>query len=77
MKCHEVISIMSVFIFKSIMVIGIMKEWIFFLQNDYLFQLSTFIHLVAIITSVILLTLTYVSWKKYQAMKKQKSKRRH
>ncbi|HLR41897.1 MAG TPA: sporulation protein YpjB [Pseudogracilibacillus sp.] len=58
-------------------VIGIMKQWMRFFEENGLLQLNTFIHLALLITGVILVTLSYVSWKKYSAMKKRQKKRHY
>ena len=54
-----------------------MKQWMRFFEENGLLQLNTFIHLALLITGVILVTLSYVSWKKYSAMKKRQKKRHY
>lgn len=58
-------------------IIGIMKQWMTIIEENGLLQLNTFIHLAILITGVILVTLSYVSWKKYRAMKKRQRKRHY
>lgn len=58
-------------------IIGLMKQWMELFEENGLLQLNTFIHLAILITGVILVTLSYVSWKKYRAMKKRQRGRRN
>lgn len=58
-------------------IIGLMKQWMELFEENGLLQLNTFIHLAILITGVILVTLSYVSWRKYRAMKRRQRKRRN
>lgn len=74
---HGVISIMNSLDDNYLAVIGIMKQWMILFEESGLLQLNTFIHLALVITGVILVTLSYVSWKKFRAMKKRNKKRHY